>query len=53
VHNTDRASCIAFFHNMRGKHPGFANLGLVDLDGNLICHTAGTTVAGSLRDRHY
>lgn len=53
VRSGDPASCNAFFHNMRGKHPGFSNLGVLDLDGNLACHTAGTAVAGSLRDRLY
>ena len=38
-----RAECQRYFEVLRGRYPIYANIGLLDLDGQVICHGNGMT----------
>ncbi len=48
-----RDSCQAYFERLRGRYPAYANIGLLGLDGIVICHASGIAGAFSGADRGY
>ncbi len=53
VRNRDVAGCMDYFQRLHGKLPGYANLGVLDLDGKLSCHALGTAASLYVGDRRY
>ena len=48
-----RSQCQAYFENLRGRHPMYANIGLLDPDGRVVCHAIGAAGEASAADRSY
>jgi PAS domain S-box-containing protein len=36
-----RGKCQAYFESLLGRYPVYADIGLLDLDGQLVCHASG------------
>nr|WP_181374863.1 cache domain-containing protein [Polaromonas sp. H6N]AWD72247.1 signal transduction protein containing GAF domain [Polaromonas sp. H6N] len=53
VKNQDLPGCMGYLKALHGKYPFYANLGLVDIKGNLVCHAANIKGATFLGDRFY
>jgi len=53
VRNRDAAGCMDYFQRLHGKLPGYANLGVLDLDGKLSCHALDTAASFNAGDRLY
>ena len=53
VKNQDTSRCTGFLKSLHNKYPFYTNLGLLDLNGNLVCHAVNTHGARFLGDRFY
>jgi HAMP domain-containing protein len=53
VKNQDLSVCTGYLKALHGKYPFYANLGLLDLNGNLVCHAVNITGTRFLGDRFY
>jgi PAS domain S-box-containing protein len=42
LRNWPRAACDGFFAELRGRYPVYANIGIVDTGGQLVCHADGS-----------
>ncbi len=49
----DTSLCIDFFRHLRSKYSVYANLGVLDLDGNLSCHAVDMANSHYAGDRQY
>ena len=47
------ALCTEFLTNIRATYPKYANLGFLDLNGNIVCHSFGKAPSGNFADRSY
>ncbi len=48
-----RGKCQAYFESLLGRYPVYADIGLLDLDGNVVCHASGVPDDGAAGDRSY
>lgn len=53
VKNQVLPQCTGFLKSLHDKYPFYTNLGLLDLDGNLVCHAVNINGARFLGDRYY
>jgi PAS domain S-box-containing protein len=49
----DRSACGKYFESLRGNYPIYANIGIVDLEGNIICHANARIGDFNIADRPY
>jgi PAS domain S-box-containing protein len=49
----DAARCGDYFSTLRGRLPTYANIGLLDGDGNVVCHANGAAAVFNAADRSY
>ncbi|MEJ6021762.1 ATP-binding protein [Ramlibacter sp. PS4R-6] len=49
----DRARCQAYFESLRDRYPVYSNIGLIDTEGQVLCHALGSRGTPSARDRDY
>ncbi len=49
----DRSQCQGYFERLRGRYPRYANIGLLDPDGRVLCHANGALGDASASDRDY
>lgn len=49
----DAARCSAFFENLRSRYPVYSNIGILDLQGNTLCHANHRGGAFNASDRPY
>jgi PAS domain S-box-containing protein len=49
----DRGACQKYFEALRGSYPIYANIGIVDLKGNIICHANSRIADFNIADRPY
>ena len=45
--------CLEFLDNIRSGHPKYANLGFLDLEGKVLCHSLSTPSSDNFADRTY
>ena len=45
--------CASYFEDLRGRYPVYSNIGLLDLQGNAICHANHRAGSLSVGDRPY
>ena len=48
-----RSRCQAYFENLRGRYPVYRNIGLLDLDGRVVCQAKGESGDASAADAGY
>ncbi len=53
VRNGDRQACDALFARLLEKYPPYANLGVANLDGDVICSARLTPTAVNIADQWY
>jgi hypothetical protein len=44
---TTRTRCQGYFEGLRSRYPMYSNIGLLGLDGNVICHANGRVGAAT------
>lgn len=53
VKNQDESRCTGYLKDLHGKYPFYITLGLLDLNGNLVCQAVHSDGARFLGDRFY
>jgi PAS domain S-box-containing protein len=53
IRSPDRRICEKYFEDLRGLYPIYANIGLVDLRGNILCHANSRTGDFGIAERPY
>ena len=55
IKDTRIRSCVPYLNNLQAQNSGFANLGVISLDGNITCHAldTGTNTEVFLGDRAF
>ena len=53
VRALDPARCQGYLEQLRGRYPIYANIGLLDLRGDIVCHAAGGLSRFNAADRDY
>jgi PAS domain S-box-containing protein len=53
MRNPERNACQKFFETLHGLHPIYANFGIVDTTGKVVCHAGGRNADFTLADRPY
>ena len=53
MRSPERKACESYFEQLRGRYPIYANIGLVDLQGKVVCHANGRIGDFSVADRPY
>ncbi|MDB5886421.1 MAG: multi-sensor signal transduction histidine kinase, partial [Polaromonas sp.] len=53
VKNQELSGCTGYLKALHAKYPFYANLGLLDLNGNVVCQAVNITGARFLGDRYY
>ena len=48
-----RGQCHAYFENLLGRYPMYANIGLLDPDGRVVCHAIAAAGEVTVADRSY
>ena len=53
MRSPERKSCEKYFEQLRGRYPIYANIGLFDPQGRMVCHANGRIGDFSAADRPY
>jgi PAS domain S-box-containing protein len=53
MRSPDRGACEKYFEDLRVTYPIYANIGLVDLQGNILCHANSRIGSFNIADREY
>jgi PAS domain S-box-containing protein len=53
MRSAHRKGCERYFEQLRGRYPMYANIGLVDLQGEVVCHANARNGDFSIADRPY
>lgn len=53
MQSPERKSCERFFEQLRGRYPIYANIGLFDAQGRMVCHANGRIGDFNAADRPY
>ena len=53
LRSASRGRCQTYFEELRGRNPVYANIGLLALDGRIICHANGALGTANAADRNY
>lgn len=53
MRSPDRRHCEQYFEDLRGTYPIYANIGILDLQGNVVCHANGRIGNFNVADRTY
>ena len=53
VRTVQRKGCERYFEQLRGRYPMYANIGLADLDGKVVCHANARNGDFNIADRPY
>lgn len=53
MRSPDRRHCEKYFEGLRGTYPIYANIGILDLQGSVVCHANGRIGDFKVSDRPY
>jgi PAS domain S-box-containing protein len=53
MRSPERKTCGKYFEDLRSNYPIYANIGIVDLQGNIICHANSRIGDFNIADRPY
>jgi PAS domain S-box-containing protein len=53
LRSTRGGRCQRYFERLRDRYPMYANIGLISLDGEMLCHASARTGNANIADRAY